>query len=525
MELSANPIIGEDHEMATSPSDQQISIQTTPTNDTETSLGSPTLVSGKSSTISPTNPIKSLSNETLQKLQTDPTFYESLYQFFQNNQKAFLNSSTSSIHQLQHLSQKFTKHTGSDQVFIQNQLQTSSNQNSHVRSPTEFILQESLQVSPQVSSDESSIMSPAPSGLKTSSITPMASIPAILPKKKPHKSSDSKSNKNSHKKLKHKSSFTPHRSLSSSSSARSLYQQKIIFTPTFEHEKKISPSESITGDFDIVEAHKRLEILEDRIIAGKSKYLHPAYSVQLEQEELEKANGAPLELTPEEEILVNAYEKYANQDNQIPKQKIPRFWPKRSYDDPENLMDEIESDSLKTRIITFNESVFAVNSISSHRNNSHHCDNGTGEFNYYDLDDDDSYDDADSNDDFRNGSDIFDNDSDDDDQSGSYHYHLHGSPLTKNKKSPRNLKLQSGEYRMSTRAFKFTDFDKDVDDLFEPSSKKISSKKQMKKNNATVNSKQNKARIQKMTNSTSVVISNLFFETDDSGDETDAELF
>ncbi|OHT13557.1 hypothetical protein TRFO_03303 [Tritrichomonas foetus] len=93
-----------------------------------------------------------------------------------------------------------------------------------------------------------------------------------------------------------------------------------------------------TREMTNVETHQKLEIYENRIIYGLTKYSHPAYSVQLEQEE--------------EEFIPNETEKLkiSNYNSQNVAQKVPIFWEKRSWDTPGDLMSPEENEKLVERI-------------------------------------------------------------------------------------------------------------------------------------------------------------------------------
>lgn len=126
-----------------------------------------------------------------------------------------------------------------------------------------------------------------------------------------------------------------------------LLTQKKIYVPTWEFVKDSTDNPDTNNEDDSspevqieVRMHKRLEIYENRIANGLTKYHHPAYSVQLEKDE------STNEITPTEieEQKLNNYESV------VPSQKIPRFWEPRSWDTEESYMSEEESRKLQLKI-------------------------------------------------------------------------------------------------------------------------------------------------------------------------------
>lgn len=93
------------------------------------------------------------------------------------------------------------------------------------------------------------------------------------------------------------------------------------------------------GKFEI-QMHKRLEVYENRIANGLTKYNHPAYSVQLENDE-SSTDIIPSEIEKQ---------KLENYESDIPQQKIPLFWEPRSWDTEDSHMTEDESHKLQLQI-------------------------------------------------------------------------------------------------------------------------------------------------------------------------------
>ncbi|OHT13433.1 hypothetical protein TRFO_16419 [Tritrichomonas foetus] len=113
-----------------------------------------------------------------------------------------------------------------------------------------------------------------------------------------------------------------------------------ICTPAFDSLDIIPKSSDISEsfDFDIFSTHRRLEICENRIVNGRSTYLHPGYVIEMEEKELLD------NLTYEEEKLTENYVDH------IYSQKVPLFWEKRSWDQENDAMDSSESEKLNARI-------------------------------------------------------------------------------------------------------------------------------------------------------------------------------
>lgn len=126
-----------------------------------------------------------------------------------------------------------------------------------------------------------------------------------------------------------------------------FYQQKKICIPDWKYVDSKNNSidtvninnETSSDQFDI-KMHQKLEIYENRIANGQTKYHHPAYSVQLEDDEKSK-DLVPTEIESQ---------KLANYEEIIPQQKIPLFWEPRSWDTEESHMTEDDNTKLQLRI-------------------------------------------------------------------------------------------------------------------------------------------------------------------------------
>ena len=93
------------------------------------------------------------------------------------------------------------------------------------------------------------------------------------------------------------------------------------------------------GSFDMIEKHRRIELFESRIIWGlDDKHLHPAHALHA------ASCGIPFVMTSEENKKSNRYE------NQTVKTVIPKFWESRVWDKPENMLDELQSDTIIDQI-------------------------------------------------------------------------------------------------------------------------------------------------------------------------------
>ena len=96
--------------------------------------------------------------------------------------------------------------------------------------------------------------------------------------------------------------------------------------------------------FDMVRTHKRLQIIEIRINNRVDKtHIHPAYSPEIE-------NSTPdLNETEREIIELGSYRTK-------PERKIiPRFWPRRCYDNENDILSEEKSEQLREQIASIHE--------------------------------------------------------------------------------------------------------------------------------------------------------------------------
>lgn len=133
-----------------------------------------------------------------------------------------------------------------------------------------------------------------------------------------------------------------------------LFMPKRVFTPDWESaeasknshdsftrsEDSDSESEGAYKNLDDVELHRRLEVLENRIIYGNFKHMiHPAQAMKLLQSDMN------LIFTKAE---AERAERYEQQDEP---QTIPQFWEPRRYDKPENRLTTEQSNELSIKII------------------------------------------------------------------------------------------------------------------------------------------------------------------------------
>lgn len=507
--------------------------------------------------------VKTLSNETLQKLTSNPAFYNALSSLFQNKNKSLQNSGQNLFPQLQQL-QQISQHLSQQAQGKASQNLLSENQSKSIYS------QKSTDVLNPPSSDEFQSGSPAPSGRRSPSFA-TSTLNKTL-----------KKNEKAPKKTKNKNLTKNKNNLITRQDSRFNHPQKIIFTPTFKliNNDTTDPDQATTettdpsvADFDIIEAHKRLEIYEDRIIAGKTKYVHPACSVLLEKEETEKSEieGIPIVYSEEEMLLSQQYEQEGDDYDTFEPQRVPLFWEKRPWDKEDDLMDADESEALRLRITDFNESIFfgdrGLHGKKRNRRPHHQRVKNSEklilkdeiieeeysdyELGYEDYDESDT-DDSNSNSDFESTDTSNDDHDEDEDRSGSYHYHMSGISGNNSAGKKQNRKLQRTKSSPISRNINLHHFDSDRIPTRKNSSKKRSLEepidevdssieiekiqpiikkgqaqygRQLKKSQKGSRANSRFKIIKTGANSTAMYISNLYFETDDSCDETDGELF
>lgn len=559
MEIKACNINEDSPNLPNSPPDRISSIETTNVKNVNAILSSQNGIN-QQSYINTQNLPKDLSNETLQKIISNPDFYNTLCILFQARKNSLQNVGQHLFHQTQQSSASSMNNKTQKSTATNNLLDSrKANDTLIPSSPVDYING-----------------SPAPSGRKSPSIVTSTSVKNNNVKQNQTIERDQKNSKM--KKIKHKN-------LLSNTNIRSsnAHAQKIIYTPTYiqiannsnemmssgsliihpldkisssSHKFFQNGADSSTENFDFIEAHKRLEIFENRIISGKSKYIHPACSVRLEQEETEKAEAEnrSIVLTEEEVSLSQQYE-YENGDyDELENHKIPLFWEKRSWDRPEDLMDESESETLKTILNDFNESFFLNRNLSNRprsKNGFRYHKNIMGNSNADEYSDD-AYDEYNSDD-----SNAFSSDDSDDDKSGNYHYHistLHNDSIFKKYNRKKIQRAQSSPLYLNTNIHSRSNDDKrmlTLDKLqkeilntestgnksnFGSDKNSRSSNKKRQTYYGLYQKKSSRARLtmalsnnfktQKAnTNSTTLRLTNLFYETDDSCDETDGELF
>lgn len=577
-------------DLPNSPPDRLSSIKTTASQDLNQVLSSNgELKQSNSTSKDSTDQTKMLTNETLQKL---------ICALFQAKKRSLQNINQNSfpqIQQLQQLSQHLTQQTSSSSLHDSSQSNLTPNDSSSPLQSNSQFPQKQSSVLSSPSLDDFPNGSPAPSGRRSPSFT--GATTNIKQNQMKQSKTVKKNERNSTAKKYKNKNLT--KSKISRQDSRSSHPQKIIFTPSFEYinfaDKDTSNSSqelsdqhnseeinSSLADFNITEAHKRLEIFEDRIIAGKSKYVHPAYSVLLEKEESEKsiAENRSIVLSEEEIILSKQYDQENDDFDSSENQKIPLFWEKRVWDLSDDQMDPDENEALKERITEFTyssyfgerESMHGRKRIQHPRHHQYHInsrhssiskeenENLDEDYNgCYDYEYDQNYDEYDSdgpnsNSDFSStdDSDNVNDDTDEEDRSGSYHYHMSGISgaysaskrhnhkkfqRTKSSPIPRNLTLYSGD-KMATRKKSNKkkaneEITEEIDNSFETFksidvfSKKGQAKyrRQLKKSSKGTRAN-TKVKVPKASASSTIMyISNLYYETDDSCDETDAELF
>ena len=100
----------------------------------------------------------------------------------------------------------------------------------------------------------------------------------------------------------------------------------------------------ITEPFDMIRTHRRMQIIEARIINAVDKeHIHPAFSAEIE-------HSTP-DLNETERELI----ELGNYRTRLERKKIPRYWVPRVYDNEKDIMSRDKSDQLKQEIAHFQE--------------------------------------------------------------------------------------------------------------------------------------------------------------------------
>lgn len=157
--------------------------------------------------------------------------------------------------------------------------------------------------------------------------------------------------KNTHKKKKKNTdhSFETHVRMHRSSSAI-VPPLRNIHTPDWAEVSTPTLTDNLPLDtvFEIVEAHKRIEIFEYRIQCGEDKKnQHPALAIKASEETEQDFHKTEAEIA-----MGQRYEE------EVIYQPIPLFWEQRCWDDPDNIMSTEQSDALHNEIEDTINSVF-----------------------------------------------------------------------------------------------------------------------------------------------------------------------
>lgn len=119
---------------------------------------------------------------------------------------------------------------------------------------------------------------------------------------------------------------------------------KRVLTPDWVQETESSPNpldgtDTSTFNFDIIDAHRKIEVYECRITYGDdAQHVHPALARELAMEDL------PTVFTREES------ERYENYEEHPFLRRTPLFWTERVWDTPQSMMTMEESDALQAEI-------------------------------------------------------------------------------------------------------------------------------------------------------------------------------
>jgi hypothetical protein len=141
------------------------------------------------------------------------------------------------------------------------------------------------------------------------------------------------------KKIKKKSNFTYDSPLLKRSRSAMLPPPRDIHTPDWTEPLYADYIPTPVGPFDLVEAHKGLEICESRIQRGEdTEHQHPALAPIVSQ------SLGSLELTCEEIEMTSRY------DCAAVVQPLPVFWPERVWDVGSSRLSVEDSDRLKAQI-------------------------------------------------------------------------------------------------------------------------------------------------------------------------------
>jgi hypothetical protein len=94
------------------------------------------------------------------------------------------------------------------------------------------------------------------------------------------------------------------------------------------------------GPFDVIEAHKNLEVCEARIQRGEdAEHQHPCLAP------VASSSSKELVLSEDETAMGSRYEC------QLVAQRVPLFWPERVWDEEACRMSQEETDRLTTQIV------------------------------------------------------------------------------------------------------------------------------------------------------------------------------